>query len=132
MATGNGNGNQTQNNNMSRTTNNGGGARIPESRNQRTSQFKIVDTNEMYTGMTVNLGGEVYTTKGGAYEGIFSKLLTVVTAQDGAELNNPPRRRRAPDPNPNIPAIGGDGGIVIDTPGNNQETNQGGGGGSSY
>ena len=75
MAAGNGNGNQTQNNNMSRTTNNGGVRRQNNNSARNDAPYKIYGTNEPYNGLTVEIGGYMYSTMGGALEGDSYQLL---------------------------------------------------------
>ena len=98
--------------------------------------YKIVDTNQLYNGLVVNLGGNNYTTKGGAYEGIFSKLLTVASERD---LNTQDFRNRTPRTQRNrrellpgtrnVGSAGDGGGIVIDDPmAPDPQAGQGGGG----
>ena len=41
----------------------------PDNGNQTQTTMKVYGTNEPYTGLTVNIGGFIYSTKGGAYEG---------------------------------------------------------------
>tara|TARA_B100001939_G_C16821714_1_gene564621 strand:+ start:175 stop:636 length:462 start_codon:yes stop_codon:yes gene_type:complete len=107
----------------------------PQQEQQISTTYKIVDTNQLYNGLVVNLGGNNYTTKGGAYEGIFSKLLTVASERD---LNTQDFRNRTPRTQRNrrevlpgtrnVGGVGDNGGIVIDDPmGQDPQAGQGGG-----
>ena len=98
----------------------------PQQEQQISTTYKIVDTNQLYNGLVVNLGGNNYTTKGGAYEGIFSKLLTVASERD---LNTQNFRNRTPQTQRNVGGVGNNGGIVIDDPmAPDPRAGQGGGG----
>ena len=135
MAAGNGNGNQTQNNNMSRTTNNGGTVR----RQQKSAPYKVYGTNEPYTGMTVEIGGHLYSTMGGALEGDSYQL---IANAPNATPNFDPNRTNPPMANTNptdmqgpavIVGTGGTSGEQITGGPSNQnrapDTQTGGGGG---
>ena len=47
-------------------------------------KYTIYGTNQNYTGKVVDMGGELFTTQGGAYEGSSQKI--VVVGSDSAEL----------------------------------------------
>ena len=49
--------------------------------------YKIYGTNEPYDGMTVEIGGYLYTTKGGAYEGDSMQLIANPQAQQQPQRN---------------------------------------------
>ena len=59
-----------------------GTARTPSN---NTAQYKIYGTNEPYIGKTLEIGGLLYTTKGGALEGDSYQLVPM----GGASVNNP-------------------------------------------
>ena len=49
--------------------------------------YKIYGTNEPYDGLTVEIGGYLYTTKGGAYEGDSLQLIANPQAQQQPRRN---------------------------------------------
>ena len=95
---------------------NGRARTLPRTR----SQWLIEGTNQVWNGLVLNYAGRVFSTQTGAYEGIFSRPLTAAPQ---------PQSRRTPLPNGGQARNIGNGGIVIDDPGlNDQQQNQGGGG----
>ena len=91
-----------------------------------TRQYKIHGTNQFYSGMVVQIGADMFTTKGGAFEGTSQRLETS-NPNGGAVPNtdfNPDNRRAL------VSSGTGTGGNT--TPGGprNNQMNQG--GGSSY
>ena len=55
--------------------------------NQNTAVYKVYGTDEPYSGLTVEIGGYLYSTKGGAYEGSSKQLVAVGVMENEPQLN---------------------------------------------
>ena len=55
--------------------------------NQNTAVYKVYGTDEPYSGLTVEIGGYLYSTKGGAYEGSSKQLVAVGVIENEPQLN---------------------------------------------
>tara|TARA_B100001094_G_scaffold285006_1_gene298850 strand:- start:782 stop:1243 length:462 start_codon:yes stop_codon:yes gene_type:complete len=62
-----------------------------------TRQYKIAGTNEFYSGMVVQIGDDMFTTKGGAFEGTSQRL-----EQSNPNGNDVPRVTNRNSNNPNF------------------------------
>ena len=69
---------------------------MPGHTKRNTTSYKVYGTNENYSGMTVEVGGFLYSTMGGALEGDSMQL--VATA--GSNVNTDPNFNPNPSPNP--------------------------------
>ena len=54
---------------------------------QNTAVYKVYGTDEPYSGLTVEIGGYLYSTKGGAYEGSSKQLVAVGVIENEPQLN---------------------------------------------
>ena len=105
----------------------------PANGTQKQTGYVIKSTGDPYSGLVLEYGGRLVTTKTGTYEGYFSKTLTIGSAAiktlNGGIDTPGASEDTSPPLNGNGNTNGGNGEIVIDTPGaNDQQTNQGGGG----
>ena len=67
--------------------------------NQNTAVYKVYGTDEPYSGLTVEIGGYLYSTKGGAYEGSSKQLVAVGVIENEPQLNTNNTQ------NPNNPVV---------------------------
>ena len=86
--------------------------------------YKIYGTNELYSGRTVEIGGQLYTTVGGALEGDSYQIIA-----NTPTINTPAGQSRFSG---NAEIGGGTGNTTPAGPRNNRMNQGGGTGGSSY
>jgi hypothetical protein len=65
----------------------------PNGENQTQTSYKIAGTNEPYTGLTVNIGGFIYTTVGGGIEGDRQQVVPIGNGNNTQTQNNNPVTR---------------------------------------
>ena len=65
----------------------------PNGENQTQSSYKIAGTNQPYTGLTVNVGGFLYTTVGGGIEGDRQQVIPTGNGNTSQTQNNNPVTR---------------------------------------